>query len=51
MFKKLEDATFCKLVQDIDNKWRHTYETVKEEDSTLDTNLDNLLTKDKTKEK
>jgi hypothetical protein len=36
MTKKLKDATFSKLVQDIDKKWGHTYESVKEEDLVLE---------------
>lgn len=36
MSKKLEEATFSKLVQDIDKKWGHTYESVKEEDIVLE---------------
>ncbi len=36
MTKKLQDATFSKLVQDIDKKWGHTYIDVKEEDLTLE---------------
>jgi hypothetical protein len=36
MTKKLQDATFSKLVQDIDKKWGHTYIDVKEEDLALE---------------
>jgi hypothetical protein len=32
MTKKLEEATFSKLVSAIDKKWGHTYEDVKEEE-------------------
>lgn len=31
MTKKLEEATFSKLVQAIDEKWGHTYEDVKDQ--------------------
>jgi hypothetical protein len=31
MTKKLEEATFSKLVRDIDEKWGHTYEDFEED--------------------
>jgi hypothetical protein len=32
MTKKLENATFSNLVEQLNKKWEHTYEDVKEED-------------------